>query len=187
MNYCPNCGSNLRGDPIYCANCGQKLADASKKGVEQKIIEELNNFEQSFSKISKKLSSDISQSELTGKTNSGAHDEGTTNLSQLKCPKCGSENIQKYTLWKKSNKHSSAGTTKGIGCLVVVLLFIFAPALLFGLGIATVISLPAILGIGVIIAIAYAIQQSYESNRYICLKCEHNFAIKGSQGKSLFN
>ena len=97
--------------------------------------------------------------------------------SQPKCPKCGSEDIQKYTLWKKTNKHDSSGVEAGIGCLIIIILLIFAPIAVLVIGLAIAITLPAILGIILLGIIAYAIQQGYESNRYICLKCEHKFAV----------
>lgn len=99
-------------------------------------------------------------------------------VSHLKCPKCGSENVQKYSLWKKSHNKEVAGLgclTWGIGCLIVVLLFIFAPLLLFVAGVGLVVLLPVIIVIVIAAVVFYIIQQSYESNRYICLRCERNF------------
>lgn len=102
---------------------------------------------------------------------------------KLRCPKCESENIQKYTLWKKSNKNNLSGVEAGIGCLIVIILLIFAPIAVLVIGLAIATTLPVILGIILLGIIAYAIQQGYESNRYICLKCEHKFAV----GKGYFN
>jgi len=138
VNYCPNCGSALKDNPIFCHNCGQKLVNTSDKVKEQK---------------SEKVT------------------------SQLKCPKCGSENVQKYSLWEKSHKHSSSEVEAGIGCLIIVILLIFAPIAVLVIGLTIAATLPAILGVILIVIIAYAIQQSYESNRYICLRCENKFAV----------
>ena len=147
----------------YCPNCGFALKDNPIycPNCGQKLVNTAN-----------KAEGQIISGEVT---------------SQLKCPKCGSENVQKYTLWKKSHKHDSSGAAEGIGCLIVIVLLIFAPIAVLVLGIALVITLPAILGIILIVAIAYAIQQSQESNRYICLKCEHNFNPKDPQGKDFFD
>jgi hypothetical protein len=139
MNYCPNCGSNLKNNPTYCPNCGQRLVDVTDK------TEKLNR-------------------------------EGNV-TPQLNCPKCGSENVQKYTLWKKSNKQDLSGLEAGIGCLTIIILLIFAPVAVLVIGLAIATTLPVIIGIILIIIMAYAIQQGYESNRYICLRCEHKFAV----------
>ncbi|MFA5375543.1 MAG: zinc ribbon domain-containing protein [Dehalococcoidia bacterium] len=147
----------------YCPNCGSALKDNPTycPNCGQKLINTTNKVEE------QKISGEAT--------------------SQLKCPKCGSENVQKYTLWKKSHKHDSSGAAEGVGCLIVIVLLIFAPIAVLVLGIALVITLPTILGVGLIAAIAYAIQQSYESNRYICLKCEHNFNPKELRGKGPFD
>jgi DNA-directed RNA polymerase subunit RPC12/RpoP len=36
MNYCPNCGSALKENPIYCPNCGQKLVHTPNEGTQTK-------------------------------------------------------------------------------------------------------------------------------------------------------
>jgi predicted RNA-binding Zn-ribbon protein involved in translation (DUF1610 family) len=99
-------------------------------------------------------------------------------VSHLVCPKCGSENIQKYSLWKKSQNKGTAGIgclTGGMGCIIFVILLIFAPLLLLLLGIGLAVVLPIIIFVAVVAAIAYAIQQKNDSSRYICLTCEHIF------------
>ncbi len=95
-----------------------------------------------------------------------------------KCPECGSENIQKYSLYKKSTKREVGGMgclTQSMGCIIFLLLLIFAPCLLFLLGVGLVVMLPFIIIAAIIGGIIYALQESYNSNRYICLKCEHIF------------
>lgn len=39
MNFCPNCGSELKGDPVYCSNCGKRLhGDKSVLAHDQREI-----------------------------------------------------------------------------------------------------------------------------------------------------
>jgi predicted RNA-binding Zn-ribbon protein involved in translation (DUF1610 family) len=95
-----------------------------------------------------------------------------------KCPKCGSENIQKYSLYKKSQKREVIGMgclTHGMGCIIFLLLLIFAPCLLLLLGIGFFVILPLIIIVAIIGGVIYVLQESYNSHRYICLKCENIF------------
>ncbi len=56
MNYCPNCGSALKENPIYCPSCGQKLVHTSNQGIQtkdkrqqiKKQMEEAKNTELGF-------------------------------------------------------------------------------------------------------------------------------------------
>ena len=99
-----------------------------------------------------------------------------------KCPKCGSGNITKFTIYQKKTK-SGCGC---IGCLLVIIIIILlAPILipLFGLGaIAGVGGLFTLVtdhpeagmilgGIGLFLLVIYAFQNS----GYICERCGKKF------------
>jgi len=154
--YCTKCGNKSPEGDVFCRKCGAALSDINARPSQ-------------------------SQNPITTPQTYSSHG--------LVCPRCGSANVQKYSLWKKSSNKGLAGVAAGLGagfgclsgtmgCLIVVLLLIFAPFLLilFGLGLAAVFPIILVLiGIVTIGLVIYAIMQSYDSGHYICLKCEHIF------------
>ena len=153
--YCTKCGTQRSEGDGFCRKCGSRLSNAT----------------------------------ATPPPTSSPVTPTNTFSPNLVCPKCGSANVQKYSLWKKSSGKGIGGIEAGLGvglgaglsclsgsagCLIVLLLLIFAPLLLllFGLGLAMVFPvIIAVIAIATIGLIVYAVVSNYDSGHYICFKC----------------
>jgi ribosomal protein L40E len=159
--------------PMYCTKCGTQRSEGDG--------------------FCRKCGSRLSNATATPPPTSSPVTPTNTFSPNLVCPKCGSANVQKYSLWKKSSGKGIGGIEAGLGvglgaglgclsgsagCLIVLLLLIFAPLLLllFGLGLAMVFPvIIAVIAIATIGLIVYAVVSNYDSGHYICLKCNHIF------------
>ena len=158
--YCTKCGTRSSEGDVFCWKCGSRLSDTTPASPP----------------IPTPISNPVN-----------------TPSPSLVCPRCDSANVQNYSLWKKSSDKgiggigAALGTGLGAGlgclsgsagCLIALLLLIFAPLLLLlvGLGFATVFPIIlVVIALVVIALIAYTIIRNRDSGDYICLKCQHIF------------
>lgn len=82
----------------------------------------------------------------------------------IQCPSCGSDNVQSLAAHRRQKKSS------GMGCLIVVFVLLFTPALV--LLPFVLVAVPILLVIWVLVAIARRVGGR---NRYVCLVCDHIF------------
>jgi predicted Zn-ribbon and HTH transcriptional regulator len=157
LTNCHECGHQVSDKAKVCPNCGYPIC-ARKAFAARFLVASKRGWSVIYKALFEKSAKQTAPS--------------------FRCPACDSENVQKYSLWKKSQNRRVSGVgclTESVGCLILVLLCIFAPLLLLLLGVGLIVALPFIIVVAVLAVIVYAIQESYESSRFICLRCENIF------------
>jgi hypothetical protein len=99
-----------------------------------------------------------------------------------RCPSCGSESIQKASLFD-SKKKSGGGCGGCITCLLVLIVLILAPLLIIGpavigaaIGIAAIaLYWKYIIGFFVVMMLISAIGTIARAGQYVCLRCGKRF------------
>lgn len=99
------------------------------------------------------------------------------------CPKCGSLNAQKISVYEDQKKVSGVGCIGCVPLLLLIIIFILAPMLIIGpavvgtaLGIAAIVKYwPYIVGFLGFVLLIKIISAIVKSNQYICLQCGKKF------------
>ena len=104
------------------------------------------------------------------------------------CPKCGSWNIQRLSMYLAEQKAQKTGSGCGTGCLialVVLILFLIAPGYCLCTAVGAGAGAGALIAnywylivIGILIAVAVSIGQYFY---FICKSCGHKFIKKSKK------
>lgn len=109
---------------------------------------------------------------------SSSKESGGNKLSRYTCPNCGSNSVQKLSVFHQQSS-SNGGCGGCTGCLLFMIILILAPGIVLLGGLATGATMYALRGplmIGVIISFVLAIiVKIYRENTYICERCGTKF------------